>query len=188
SASKNFPTIIHGKPLSPLNREELDPVITSFMSPIEKAYRPKFKNSLSGQQTVVIYDLDDRGLKRMSNCLTSCDFPFNHIHPVPTVEHLTWALSKYKPTFLFMDFIPYAPGTREQPSLAQLMKMVENYTATSDVPLEHVILTTKVPSDQDTLRQEMIELAHYYHAKIIFKPVNRFSLSEIFGSPSPHPR
>lgn len=138
---------------------------------------PTLLNRKSGRDKILIFDTDERCLKRLTDCLSACGIPSDNIHPVPLSVHLEWALEKYRPEVVFLDFVPYSAGSREQPNVNHLMELIGRYDF-----LEQVVLTTTISSEKESLRQEMEALAAHHNVKLLFKPINRFTVSEVLSA------
>jgi hypothetical protein len=131
---------------------------------------------------ILIQDSDDRSIKRLTDCLTACGIPLANIHPVPVLETLFWAVEKYQPQVLFLDFTPYAFDSPTRQSLGKTMEQLKQYPC-----LQRILITTQLPPEQEGLRQEMLALGEYFGASVLFKPLNRFVLKEALTVPLANP-
>jgi hypothetical protein len=151
----------------PVEEEELPE--TKAMTPpsLSKIFRSP------NREKILLMDPDEKSQKRLTDCLVACGVSLNNIHPVLVLDNLPWALNKYTPKILFLDFNldPKRAG------LGTLLKSLQNYPF-----LKHIIVTIPLPPEKEKLRKQLTELARNHGAHVIFKPVNRFILGNLIRS------
>jgi hypothetical protein len=127
---------------------------------------------------ILVLDGDERSIKRLSDCLKGYGIPLVNIHPLTNSQHLFWAVERYEPHILFIDFNPYLQNKSQMASLPETMMTLKSYPF-----IREVVLTAFLRPDQEEIRQDLQNLAKYYGAKVLLKPVNRFALSDVLNMP-----
>lgn len=127
------------------------------------------RNSPWARKTFAVYEPDDRCMKRVLDCLTLYGIPNGNVHPVVRQDHLMRTLEKNQPEVLLYDFVL----DPDSPAITKTIQALRRYDS-----LQCLILMMHVPSQKDSLRQEVMELVKANHASVLFKPINRFQLSE----------
>jgi hypothetical protein len=127
---------------------------------------------------ILILDSDERSIKRLSDCLKGYGIPLVNLHPLTNSQHLFWAVERYEPHILFIDFNPYLQNKSQLASLPETMMTLKSYPF-----IREVVLTAFLRPDQEEVRQDLQNLAKYYGAKVLLKPVNRFALSDVLSLP-----
>jgi hypothetical protein len=146
----------------PETHRELSPEVAAFAAGLQPPLT-------SPQRKILILDPDDRGIGRLTDCLVACGIPLHDIHPVRMVEHLTWAVRKYQPEMLFIDF-----------NLGKGRHGFEVIRYIADSGLDPaVVLTLQLMPEKVALREKILAAAETLHASVLFKPINRYDLYRI---------
>lgn len=109
-------------------------------------------------------------MKRLIDCLFICGLQLDRIHPVRVSEHLSWALEKYRPQLLVVDY--HLQGGQNG---------LETLTALHKLPgVEKIILTLAPHPILSEAENRLIEeFCREKDIKILSKPVSRYSLNRI---------
>ena len=125
-------------------------------------------STIRNAKRVLILEPDSKSLKRIMDCLFSCGFQLERLHPVRIISSLDWALRKYTPHVLIVDY--RLSGNPDGIQLLQELRPV--------LPvLERVILMTPPISKLSEREDERIDaFCNTWRIRRIAKPINRFSL------------
>lgn len=127
--------------------------------------------TLRGRKRALVLDSEPKSMRRLTDCLFMCGFQLDNIHPVRIASSLNWALQKYLPHLLVVDY--QLSGKQNGIQILQTM-----YPALS--ALEQVILT--VPSLSTLPAWEVRRLQAFCESRnvsLLPKPLNRFALKQI---------
>lgn len=145
---------------------ETDPMRQAPMTPITRTSRAVRKH-----QSVLILDTDAKSLRRTMDCLFRCGFTLSRIHPVRMPAHLGWALQKYQPDVLVIDY--HLEGGHSALGLMQELGELPN-------PPEHVFLTLSLPEAASGEEQRMIqEAAARFDIRVLLKPLSRYTVHSV---------
>lgn len=126
---------------------------------------------IRGQKRVLMLDTDSKSMRRLTDCLFMCGFQLDNLHPVRLASSLHWALQKYLPHVLVVD---YRLGGKQNG--IQVLHAIKPVLPT----LEQVILTAPplhtLPGWEARRVEAFCEAGNAY---LLFKPVNRFALKRI---------
>ncbi|HEY9746333.1 MAG TPA: hypothetical protein V6C99_08960 [Oculatellaceae cyanobacterium] len=128
--------------------------------------------AIRSKKRVVLLDPDTKSLKRLTDCLFTCGFGLDNLYPVRMASGLSWALQKYAPHLLIVEYL--LPGKQEN-GLQALRELA------SVLPfLEQVILVAPpLQSLSDEESWEIQAFCRQWNVKTLSKPVNRFALKQI---------
>jgi len=118
----------------------------------------------------LILEQDPKSMKRLIDCLFICGLQLDRIHPVRVTEHLGWALNKYRPHILVVDY--HLQGGHNG---------LEAITSLQKLPgVEKAILTLAPhPILSEAENRFIEEFCREKNIKILSKPVSRHSLNRI---------
>lgn len=123
---------------------------------------------------VMVLDNNHKSLNRVMDCLVHCGYFLGRIHPVRQSQQMLWALQKYQPDILLIDY-ELSDAVDGLQLVKQALTEYENY----GLAFEQVVLMIP-PSNQflenpDAFLNEVERLG----IDVILKPVNRFNLNRI---------
>jgi CheY-like chemotaxis protein len=124
------------------------------------------------RKRVLILDPDQKSLKRLIDCLFICGFQLDNLHPVRMAASLDWALQKYMPHVLVVDY-RLSEGQQTGIQILQGLQSVLPF-------LEQIILITpplQMLSEWEARRVK--SFCQVWNVKALPKPVNRFTLKQI---------
>lgn len=128
------------------------------------------RRATRSHKRVLIVEPDQKGLKRIIDCLFICGFSLDKIQPLRVVNHLAWALDKHQPHLLLLDF-----PTQDIPaSLAWLQNLATGPSVTQTIVTLSPHLAMR-EAEVKWLQRICLEK----QIKILAKPVNRFSLNTL---------
>jgi hypothetical protein len=130
------------------------------------------RQNFSVNQRVLILEPDEKTIERLTDCLLYNQFQLDHIHPVRSKERLDWALKKYRPDVVFVAF-NLGEGAHGLETLRYLRSLSQT---------QKLVLTVEVPSGKPDIRRKLNKTVMYYNANILFKPINRYMLRDLFES------
>lgn len=138
---------------------------------VSPPYRP-LERDPRDKKRVLILEPDQKGLKRLIDCLFICGTPLDKIHTVRMPEQLAWALDKYHPQILIVDYaLPNQQTGLELltgfASLQGIEKII--FTVAPDEPMSDAEIKTL-----ETFSSEK-------NIKILKKPVSRFTVNRILA-------
>jgi hypothetical protein len=124
------------------------------------------------QKRVLILEPDQKALKRLIDCLFICGTSLDKIHSVRLPEQLAWAIGKYRPQVLVVDFdLPNGQTGLELltgfPSLLSVEKII--FTVSPDAPLS------------EPEKSALEGLCPDRSVKFLKKPVSRFTVNRILA-------
>ncbi len=124
------------------------------------------------RQRVLILEPDQKSLKRLIDCLFICGTPLDKIHTVRMPQQLAWAIGKYKPQILMVDYAL----SDEQTGLALLASL-------QSLPgVEKIIFTIDPDSPLSEAEQQTLDaLGPTANVKLLPKPVSRFTVNRILA-------
>ena len=124
------------------------------------------------RQRVLILEPDQKSLKRLIDCLFICGTPLDKIHTVRLPQQLAWAIAKYKPQILMVDYAL----SDQQTGLALLASL-------QSLPgVEKIIFTIDSDSPLSEAEQQTLEaLGPAAKVKLLPKPVSRFTVNRILA-------
>lgn len=129
--------------------------------PISDALRAeKLIRKKRSRQSVVILEPDQKSLKRLIDCLFVCGFSLPEIHPVRMASQLDWAIHKYSPQILVVDY--------------EGLQLLRNFDC-AHAPSQ-LIMT--VSPDHELPEELYLEK----NIRILQKPVNRFDLNALLNA------
>lgn len=155
-----------------------DPVVpmTNVMS-MSSMTHPLFEapaslvRALRSQKRVLILDPEQKSLKRLIDCLFMCGFQLDKLHPVRMASSLHWALHKYTPHVLVIDY-----RLSEKQNGIQILHNLQGVLPS----LEQVILTTPPLQNLSSWEARRIEsFCENWNVHLLPKPVSRFALKQI---------
>lgn len=127
--------------------------------------------TLRSRKRAIMLDSDQKSLRRLTDCLFMCGFQLDNLHPVRLSSNLNWALQKYMPHVLVVDY--HLSGKQNG---IQVLHMLQPALPS----LEQVILTTPplqtLPGWEARRIETFCENGNVY---LLPKPVNRFALKQI---------
>jgi hypothetical protein len=127
--------------------------------------------TLRSRKRALVLDVEPKSMRRLMDCLFMCGFQLDNIHPVRIPSSLNWALQKYRPHVLVVDY--QLSGKQNGIQVLQTMQPSLPF-------LEQVILI--VPPLATLHGWEVRRLEAFCKNRSIFmlpKPVNRFTLKQI---------
>ncbi|MBX2859757.1 MAG: hypothetical protein KTR14_00860 [Vampirovibrio sp.] len=125
---------------------------------------------------IMIADTSDRGIKRLTGCLTACGVFLHQIHPVTNFKALAWAVQKYRPQILIVDG-DVRPQKRKQQAVDGLDFLL-NLKISHQPSQTILLLNASGLSDPEKVHLKGEAKENGIH--IIFKPVTRFTLQAVF--------
>ena len=117
------------------------------------------------QKPVLVLDADQRSLKKTIDCLFVCGFNLSRIHPVKIAANLDWAMQKYAPQILVIDY-------EQLQNAPEILHAVRQYGK-----LEKIILTI---SSQDA-EPAILKWSGGQTVQVLPKPVNRFAMNQLLA-------
>lgn len=138
------------------------------MSPLSGGEPPAAAKGL--RRRFVLFDADDRSLHRLVDCLVAMGVPMANVHPVLRQEVFRATVSRYQPDVLFYGFTL----DPENPGIGRTMTQIRQFCTAGQV-----ILVLKSPPLSESVRREVLQLAKTHGADVLFKPVNRYHLSDL---------
>ena len=136
---------------------------------LERRYSP-----LVGKRALIL-EPDQKNLKRLIDCLFICGLKLDRIHPVRMTSNITWALEKYRPSILVIDY--HLPGSIDGLSMLQAFSELSY--------LETLILTINPDQILSEEENDMITaLCREKQIKLLTKPVSRFALHRLLDTKS----
>lgn len=138
-------------------------------NPITAAPRPVV-NGEHARKKVLILEPEQKNLKRLIDCLFVCGFDLNRIHPLRISNHLAWALERHQPDILIVDYhmqdggggVSLLNALHKPPGMEQMILTLDT---SRPLPLAEEVAIRKL-CDEKAI-------------KILYKPVNRFSLKQL---------
>ena len=124
----------------------------------------------AAKKRALVLDPDPKSLTRTTDCLFVCGVNLDRIHPLRVARHLEWALEKYRPQVLVVDYMLNS-GTD---GLCLLTSVLE--ARTWDGVIEQTILTIDFRGRLNHSQEEITAWADIHGISLIPKPVNRFTL------------
>lgn len=127
--------------------------------------------AIRSRKRVLMLDPDQKSLKRLIDCLFICGFQLDNLHPLRVPSSLTWAINKYTPHVLVVDY-----HLSDAQNGLYLLQQVPSILDT----VEQVILT--IPPRQELTPgqfQQIEAFCSLRNVKILPKPVSRFTLKVI---------
>ena len=130
---------------------------------------------------VMVVESDQKQLKRIMDCLFLCGFHPGQIHPVRMTRSLDWAVAKHQPDVLLVNY-HLSPNATGMAMLAAIRKQLP--------PHAQIVVTLPIPSGRNPDENKLIQtLCADWNIQIVYRPMNRFALKKVMGSPkiSPNP-
>lgn len=126
------------------------------------------------QKRVMVLDNNHKSLNRIMDCLVHCGYFLGRIHPVRQSQQMLWALQKYQPDILLIDY-ELTDGPNGLTMVKNALTEYENY----GLFFEQVVLM--IPPNNQFLNHvdAFIEEVETLGIDVILKPVNRFNLNRI---------
>lgn len=122
------------------------------------------------RRKTLVLDSDQKSMKRLIDCLFVCGMPLDRIHPVRLAEHLPWAIDKYNPQILVVDY--HLSGTYTGLEVLVALPHLSG--------LNQVILTI---SPRPVLSKDEEQLIQHFcqenNIKLLRKPVDRHTLNRL---------
>jgi hypothetical protein len=135
------------------------------------AYQPLAADPLQ-KKRVLILEPDQKSLKRLIDCLFICGTSLDRIHTVRIQDHLAWALDKYQPQILIVDYA--------LPNQKTGLELLANFTALPGI--EKIIFTLAPDAPLTAAEIETLEtFCPEKNIRILKKPVSRFTVSRILA-------
>jgi hypothetical protein len=131
---------------------------------ILQSQKPK-KRTMSHHQVVVL-EPDEKALKRLTHCLVACGIRESRIRSVRLPHHVGYAIDKYKPTLVFLDFMN-GPDSMGVQTLRRLKPLP---------CVQHWNLLMSLPAEDLSLREKVKETLQKDNLSVFYKPINRFEL------------
>jgi hypothetical protein len=124
------------------------------------------------KKRVLILEPNQKGLKRLIDCLFICGIPLDRIHTVRLPEQLAWAMAKYRPQILIVDYaLP-----NQQTGLALLAGF------TSLHGIEKIIFTVAPDEPMGDVEIQTLEtFCPEKKIKLLKKPVSRFTVNQLLA-------
>lgn len=124
------------------------------------------------KQRVLILEPDAKNLKRLIDCLFICGVPLDRIHSVRMPEQLAWAVEKYRPHLLVVDY--HLPSGKT--GLELLAGFNSLYNAS------RIIFTLEANASLSNLEKKAFELAApRLSIQLLKKPVSRFTVNRLLA-------
>lgn len=124
------------------------------------------------RKRVLILEPNQKSLKRLIDCLFICGTSLDKIHTVRLQEHLGWAMAKYKPQILIVDYA--------LPNQQTGLELLASFSSLQGI--EKIIFTIDPDS---SLSSEEIETLETFcpekNIRILKKPVSRFTVNRILA-------
>jgi hypothetical protein len=125
------------------------------------------------RKRVLVLEPDPKSMKRLIDCFFVCGFNLERIHPVRATGHLDWALEKYQPDILVIDYHLQRGGETGLSILESLHSSTAN---------ERMILTIGPRPNLSEFEAKRIErLCDESEIAVLPKPINRFMLSHVLN-------
>jgi hypothetical protein len=122
-------------------------------------------------KTIMVVDHDDRSLRRTIDNLLSCGVPLHKIHPIRVEAHLNWALEKYQPDLLMLDFAINGSWVYKH-DLVQRVGSLHK-------AVNQVVLMVRDQSRSEGAREALNYLTQDMGIRVIYKPLHRAQLKPL---------
>lgn len=133
---------------------------------------PTHKSEDRDQKRVMILESDQKSLKRIIDCLFIGGMPLDKIHSVRMPEQLAWAIGKYRPKVLIVDYL--------LPNGQTGLELLAGFSSLHSV--EKIIFTLN-PNDPlaEEEKQTLESACPSQSVRFLKKPVSRFTLNHILA-------
>lgn len=117
---------------------------------------------------IVIYDPEQKGIRRLMGCLKRVGVPMLNIHTAVTLEQFHRAVDQYQPRTVFVDL---AVGNTETTCGFGVLEGV--FDTPGSETIEKRVLTVSVPPEKEHLKGQLVDKATDSGIDVCFKPLNR---------------
>ncbi|MEB3287047.1 MAG: hypothetical protein VKJ04_06050 [Vampirovibrionales bacterium] len=169
--------------VDPARFELKDPIPAAEIPQIDlhsrEALRSIRANALS-KKHVLVLDTQQKSIQRSINALTQVGFTLGKIHPVRLSQYLGWALDKYEPSILVIDYELESRKIPPERSALDVLEELVGQTPDSLAQLEQIIMTVSVASASYIPDYEaFIQRVEALGIDVLFKPVLPKALEDI---------
>jgi len=138
----------------------------------DAAQNHRVQSDPRARKHILILEPDQKNLKRLIDCLFICGTPLDRIHTVRLPDQLAWAIGKYRPQVLVVDYL--------LPSGQTGLELLAGFASLHDV--EKIIFTLDPDSPVSEQEKKALESnCPSQSVKFLKKPVSRFTVNRILA-------
>jgi len=140
--------------------------------PLPQPFDTSLQTPPRHKQRVLILEPDAKNLKRLIDCLFICGIPLDRIHSVRMPEQFAWAVEKYRPHLMVVDY--HLPGGKTG------LELLAGFNSLYNV--SKIIFTLEANASLSNLEKKAFESAASRPSiQLLKKPVSRFTVNRLLA-------